>query len=179
MNKFCQRWDICTKMSYSFLPSGCLFGCHFLGKVVLIKVQTWIHATWVPPLTIYVASQIYQVSLSCSFLICIRHNKYLPCGERNGNPLQYSCLENPMDRGAWCATIHRVTMSQTWLKWLSTHICSWYDQGYLEINLAQSSTLQLGPRWSSGVSRLQCEFGSQLGSPQMHNFPFLQPRHYE
>ena len=30
----------------------------------------------------------------------------------NGNPLQYSCLENPMDRGAWRATVHRVTKSQ-------------------------------------------------------------------
>ena len=28
------------------------------------------------------------------------------CGEGNGNPLQYSCLENPMDRGAWWATVH-------------------------------------------------------------------------
>ena len=28
--------------------------------------------------------------------------------EENGNPLQYSCLENPMDRGAWRATVHRV-----------------------------------------------------------------------
>ena len=34
-------------------------------------------------------------------------------GEGNGNPLQYSFLENPMDRGAWRATIHRVTESQT------------------------------------------------------------------
>ena len=32
-------------------------------------------------------------------------------GEENGNPLQYSCLENPMDRGAWRATIHGVTKS--------------------------------------------------------------------
>ena len=30
-----------------------------------------------------------------------------------GNPLQYSCLENPMDRGAWQATVHRVAKSQT------------------------------------------------------------------
>ena len=30
-------------------------------------------------------------------------------GERNGNPLQYSCLGNPMDRGAWRATVHGVT----------------------------------------------------------------------
>ena len=33
-------------------------------------------------------------------------------GEGHGNPLQYSCLENPMDRGAWRATVHGVTMSQ-------------------------------------------------------------------
>ena len=36
-------------------------------------------------------------------------------GEGNGNPLQYSCLENPMDRGPWWATIHRVKKSQTGL----------------------------------------------------------------
>ena len=35
-----------------------------------------------------------------------------PPGEGNGNPLQYSCLGNPMDRGAWQATVHGVTKSQ-------------------------------------------------------------------
>jgi len=34
-------------------------------------------------------------------------------GEGNGNPLQYSCLENSMDGGAWWATVHGVTKSQT------------------------------------------------------------------
>ena len=34
-------------------------------------------------------------------------------GEGNGNPLQYSCLENPMDGGAWQATVHRGTKSWT------------------------------------------------------------------
>ena len=34
-------------------------------------------------------------------------------GEGNGYPLHYSCLENPMDRGVWRATVHRVTKSQT------------------------------------------------------------------
>ena len=42
-------------------------------------------------------------------------------GERHGNPLQYSCLENPMDRGAWWATVHGVAKSQTQLKQLSMH----------------------------------------------------------
>ena len=36
-------------------------------------------------------------------------------GELHGNPLQYSCLENPMDRGAWWATVHGVAKSQTQL----------------------------------------------------------------
>ena len=39
-----------------------------------------------------------------------------------GNPLQYSCLENPMDRGAWWAAVHRVAKSRTWLKQLNTHL---------------------------------------------------------
>ena len=34
-------------------------------------------------------------------------------GGGNGNPLQYSCLDNPIDRGAWRATVHRVAKSQT------------------------------------------------------------------
>ena len=37
------------------------------------------------------------------------------CGEGNGTPLQYSCLENPMDRGAWKAAVHGVAESRTWL----------------------------------------------------------------
>ena len=41
-------------------------------------------------------------------------------GGGHGNPLQYSCLENPMDRGALWATVHRVT-SQAQLKGLSMH----------------------------------------------------------
>ena len=36
-------------------------------------------------------------------------------GEGNGNPLQHSCLENTMDRGAWRATVYGVAKSQTWL----------------------------------------------------------------
>ena len=37
-------------------------------------------------------------------------------GEGNGNPLQYSCLENSLGRGAWLATVHEVAKSQTWLR---------------------------------------------------------------
>ena len=49
----------------------------------------------------------FDLSLSC-------------IGEGNGNPLQYSCLENPRDSGAWWAAICGVAQSRTWLKWLSS-----------------------------------------------------------
>ena len=41
-------------------------------------------------------------------------------GGGHGNPLQYPCLENPMDRGTWWASVHRVTKSWTWLKQFSS-----------------------------------------------------------
>ena len=47
-------------------------------------------------------------------------------GEGNGNPLQYSCLGNPMDRGAWQVGVHGVAKSQTWLiQWISQE---WYGR---------------------------------------------------
>ena len=45
---------------------------------------------------------------------------------RHGNALQYSCLENPVDRGVWQVTVHRVAKSWTWLKGLSTSTLSTY-----------------------------------------------------
>ena len=44
--------------------------------------------------------------------------------EGNGNPLQYSCMENPMDRGAWRTTVHGVTKNQTQLSnWALYYVC--------------------------------------------------------
>ena len=43
-------------------------------------------------------------------------------GERHGNPLQYSCLENSMDGGAWWATVHEAAKSQTQLSTFSTTV---------------------------------------------------------
>ena len=44
---------------------------------------------------------------------CFQCDLTLYCGEDNSTPLQYSCLENPMDRGAWWAAVHGIAKSQT------------------------------------------------------------------
>ena len=57
-------------------------------------------------------------------------------GEGNGNPLQYSCLENPMDGGAWWATVHRVARS--WHIYLYVLISSFlysFFKGVSPVNL--------------------------------------------
>ena len=59
-------------------------------------------------------------------------------GEGTGNPLWYSCLENPVDRGAWWASVLRVAQSWTWLKQLSMHACIGEGNG----NLLQCSYLE-------------------------------------
>ena len=53
----------------------------------------------------------------------VRHDwvtSFSRSGEGNGNPLQYSCLENPRDRGAWWAAVYGVAQSRIWLKRLSS-----------------------------------------------------------
>ena len=51
-------------------------------------------------------------------------------GEGNGNPLQYSCLENPMDGGAWQATVHGVAKSLTWLHFTLLLPCTHQDTSF-------------------------------------------------
>ena len=52
-------------------------------------------------------------------------------GGGQGNPLQYSCLENPRDKGAWWAIVHRASKSHTCLKHLSTHISSVFSDSMI------------------------------------------------
>ena len=61
----------------------------------------------------------------------------LPFGEGNGTPLQYSCLENPMDGGAWWATVHGVTESQTRL----SHFTFTFHSYALEKEMATHSSV--------------------------------------
>ena len=70
-------------------------------------------------------------------------------GEGNGNPLQYSCLENPTDGGAWQATVHRVAKSRIWLSYFTftfiRHRSRFWDGGFFSYfpsrSLQTSATL--------------------------------------
>ena len=113
---------------------------------------------------------------------------WTPCtrGEGNGNPLQYSCLENPVDRGAWWAAVHRVAQSRTRLKQLSMHACigegngnpfqysclenprdrgAWWAAiygshrvGYNWSDLAAAAVIYLTPYWNGNLHALTCIF---------------------
>ena len=54
-------------------------------------------------------------------------------GGGHGNPLQFSCLENLMDRAAWQDTVHRVTQSWTQLKRLNTHARYTHDTRFIRL----------------------------------------------
>jgi len=77
-------------------------------------------------------------------------------GEGNGNPLQYSCLENPMDRGAWWATVQGVTKSQAQLKQLST-VQAWPLGALLKLEAdCCDCSPKLGYILGHGLRRLNC-----------------------
>ena len=69
-------------------------------------------------------------------------------GERNGNPLQCSCLENPRDGGAWWAAVYGVAQSWTRLKWLSS---SSNNKNNHEKNNQQGPTVQHRELYSISV----------------------------
>ena len=64
-------------------------------------------------------------------------------GGGHGNPLQYSCLENPMDRGTWWATVHGVAKSQTQLKLQHTHGVGKATQHYVAARMGE----EFGGEW--------------------------------
>ena len=63
----------------------------------------------------FILKKVYYTAGCPIFLFTEFGNPILVLGEGNDNPLQYSCLENPMDRGAWQAAVHGVARSQTQL----------------------------------------------------------------
>ena len=76
------------------------------------------------------------------------HLSLLCIGEGNGNPLHYSCMENPRDRGTWWAAVYGVAQSQTRLKWLSSSIKYHWRLAWRDLAL----------RWNSLLSNLVGHF---------------------
>ena len=75
-------------------------------------------------------------------------------GEGHDNPLQYSCLENPMDRGAWWGIVLRVLKNWTQLKWLShAHTVS-YPSGSVYLAV-EDTKLELGERLWLEISTMK------------------------
>ena len=113
-----------------WLPTPVFWPGEFYGQRSLMGYSPWGHkesdmAEWLT-LKFLWASQVAQWRRTC--LLMQEAQKTMGSihqlgisGGGNGYPLQYSCLENPMDRGAWQIAVHRVAQSWTWLKWLGVH----------------------------------------------------------
>ena len=115
-------------------------------------------------------------------------------GGGHGNPLQYSCLENPLDREAWWATVHSIAKSWTWLKqWGSKHIyvytlylhtyytytCIFHGGGGLVAKLCPTFvipwTVARKAPLSMGFSRQECWSGLSFPSPRDLPNPGIEP----
>ena len=112
---------------------------------------------------------------------CRRHKRHgldpwvgkIP-GEENGNLLQYFCLENPMDRGAWWATVHRVSKSWTQLKQLDPQKAGsllTLTDVKLSCSVQFSSVAQSCPTLCDPMNR------STPGLPVHHQFPEFTQTH--
>ena len=116
-------------------------------------------------------------------------------GGGHSNPLQYSCLENPMDRRAWRATVHSLAKSRVWLKQLRMHMVAlqccvsfrctakWFKHThthththilfhYMLLQNTQYNPLCyiVGPCWQSTLSTVVCIF-----NPELLIYPSLPP----
>ena len=85
-----------------------------VGYTRLLKIWSLLSTMKVPPLCSWASLVVKNPPANVGDL-CSSLGWGDSPGERNGNPLQYSCLGNPMDRGAWQATVHGVAKSWTQL----------------------------------------------------------------
>ena len=108
---------------YFFLPPfedlGCFSGC-LMSSTGIQKLFCGICLAFKCSFDEFVGEKVFSPSYSSAILAPPPHFSLSCIGEGNGTPLQYSCLENPRDGGAWWAAVYGVSQSQTWLKRLSS-----------------------------------------------------------
>ena len=93
-----------------------------------------------------------------------------PPGVGHGNLLQYSCLENPMNRGIWQAVVHRVTESQTRQRRLSTHACIGVHQGSQVALVVKNPPANAGDTEDMGsILGLRRSLGEGNGNPLQYS----------
>ena len=123
-NSFVALWAIAHQVLclWYFLGKNTGVGCHFFLQGLLHSRVKAVSPTLAGGFFTAEPAGASQVALVVKNLPAnagdIRHTSSIPGLRRspeegNSNPLQYSCLENPMDRGAWSTTVHGVTKSQT------------------------------------------------------------------
>ena len=88
--------------------------------------------------------------------------------KRHGNPLQNSCLENPMDREAWQIVVHWVAESQTWLKRLSTQECTHKHFPRAEPSLKHGRHPWLSIGWDTAIPMHGAQVQSLDGKWRSH-----------
>ena len=115
-------------------PMDCCLPGSSIRGIFQARLLEWVAIAWANLFFLYVLWHI-QIKLpwwlSGKESACRSHRRHrfnpwvgkIPW-RRAWNPLQYSCRENPMARGAWWAAVHGVTKSWTWLKQLGTRVCS-------------------------------------------------------
>ena len=139
-----------TNSEFLWLQTNCPHFCRPSGYSS-VKAKCEEHGFW---------SQRHTTGIKCHFC------NLLVCDIREGydTPLQYSCLENPMDGGAWWASVHGVAKSQTWLsdftftfhfhaleKEMATHssVLAWRIPGMAEPGgLPSTGSHRVGHDWS-------------------------------
>ena len=101
---------------------------YFLLETLNLVLTLTSSASFAPLLSLSALPQWLSGRAHLQCRRCRRHGFDLWAGRSpgggHGNPLQYSCWKNPMDRGAWRVPVHGIAESQTGRKWLSTHACS-------------------------------------------------------
>ena len=124
------RWPKYWSFSFSISPSSEYSGLMFF------RID-WFHLLTVQDKCIFLfildfprGSEVKVSACNAEDLGSIPGSGRSP-GEGNGNPLQYSCLENPMDRGAWWATVQRVTSV------LPMNIQDWFPLGLTGLNFQE------------------------------------------